>query len=395
MYTLSTINPDGSTAENSAAPDGPAHTTAAHAEAPTRSSVSLEELLATALEENAKNDGRETEILDEESNRLFRSSILKVAPNVENALKLALKYHAGQTRKGDFKEYIIHILEISELLYEGTDPALIVHPDPDIITASICHDLLEDTACPEAEIASNCGVETLRIVKAVSNDPELENPADWEKKKEKYIAGVRAGGQKAKLVALADKIVNLRSLLKAWRREGDAVWTRFHRGRDKKLWFEKKVLEMLEEEGLNQHGGTEHPLLNVYRGLIKELAELPQVKTTPPLNCHIWNKPDLTIEELNNSTEVLKTYTDESHLIRRLLKCNKCGQLYFYEFYEEIDWSGGNDPQYRTWIPVDDETSAEVLSKMSPLHILNYPSVRYDWPSDAKEPVGPTRPKLK
>ncbi len=251
MYTLSSINPDGTTSNGAANPS------------PTRSSDRLEELLKTALEESAKNDGRETEILDEDSNRLFRSSILKVAPKVEKALGLALKYHAGQTRKGDFKEYIIHILEISELLFEGGET------DPDLITASLCHDLLEDTACPEAEIEATCGAEVLRIVKAVSNDPELEDKSLWESKKENYIATVRAGGQKAELVALADKIVNLRSLLKAWRREGDAIWTRFNRGRDKKLWFEKKVLEMLEEEGLN------HPLLEIYREMIKELETLP------------------------------------------------------------------------------------------------------------------------
>ncbi len=36
-------------------------------------------------------------------------------------------------------------------------------------------------------------------------------------------------------------------------------------------------------------------------------------------------------------------YADESHFQRYLLKCRECGQLYFFEFLEEIDWSHGKD----------------------------------------------------
>lgn len=59
----------------------------------------------------------------------------------------------------------------------------------------------------------------------------------------------------------------------------------------------------------------------------------------------------------------LKTLVDESHLIRRILKCRKCVQLYFYEFYEEIDWAEGNDPQYRTYVPVATLEEAENMNK--------------------------------
>jgi hypothetical protein len=59
--------------------------------------------------------------------------------------------------------------------------------------------------------------------------------------------------------------------------------------------------------------------------------------------------------------------------------------LYFYEFYEEIDWQGGNDPQYRTWIPVDDAASAQILNSLSVYEILKFPSIRCDWPRDADQ----------
>jgi len=232
----------------------------------------LEELLAIGIDgfkyinptfknykdwgERAEDGAHEIEIFNEEYKSLFRGSMMLLSPRVEIALRMAFKYHGGQIRKGDDKQYIIHILEISRLLFSrgGTEV------DWEIIAASLCHDLLEDTDCPESEIEEWCGPEVLRIVKAVTNDENL----DWEAKKSKYIETVKAGGEKAMIVCLADKIVNLKALLEIYEKEGEKVWTRFNRGKEKKLWFESSVLEMLKEN-------LEHPLMESYEKLIKEL----------------------------------------------------------------------------------------------------------------------------
>lgn len=42
-----------------------------------------------------------------------------------------------------------------------------------------------------------------------------------------------------------------------------------------------------------------------------------------------------------------------------LLRCCECGQLYFMEFREETDWVGGNDPQYTTYVPVQNATEGD------------------------------------
>lgn len=206
--------------------------------------------------ERAEDGAYEVEIFGDDYKSLFRGSMMLLSPQVEIALRMACKYHFGKMRKGDDEQYIIHILEISRLLYGhgGKDV------DPETIVASLCHDLLEDTNCPESEIEELCGPEVLKIVKAVTNDGHLE----WEEKKSKYIDTTRAGGEKAMIVCLADKIVNIEALIKIYKREGEEVWKRFNRGKDKKLWFEKAVLKMLKEN-------LEHPLLARYEDLIKEL----------------------------------------------------------------------------------------------------------------------------
>ena len=78
---------------------------------------------------------------------------------------------------------------------------------------------------------------------------------------------MRAGSEGARAVAVSDKIHNLESLLLAYEEHGPALWKRFNRGRDKKLWFEKAMLQMLKES-------WRHPLIDEYERLIEKMTKL-------------------------------------------------------------------------------------------------------------------------
>ena len=190
---------------------------------------------------------------------LLRVSSVLQSQEIYNSLFLIKKYHFGQKRKGDGHPYLEHPLEVAHILYRA-------HLDPDVIAAGYCHDLLEDTDCQEHEIEDKCGKEVLRIVKAVSNDEELSDSIDWEKKKSKYVESVRAGGEKAIMVSVADKIANLYSFFEQYEKEGASLWKKFNRGKDKKVWFEKEVLKMAKEQ-------WDHPLLKELEKLIEKLEK--------------------------------------------------------------------------------------------------------------------------
>ena len=111
---------------------------------------------------------------------------------------------------------------------------------------------------------------------------------------------------------------------------------------------------------------------------------------TKPTQCHLWQKEGLTDEDLNleNNFELLRTFEDESHLTKRLLKCKECGQLYFYEFYEVVDWVGGHDPQYRTFIPIETEDAAGKMAEMWPHELFQFwPRLQDDWVSEKKKSI--------
>ena len=110
---------------------------------------------------------------------------------------------------------------------------------------------------------------------------------------------------------------------------------------------------------------------------------------TIPAQCHLYRDQPLTAANVRASLALLKTYEDDSHLIRTLTQCKRCGQLYFHEFYEIVDWSGGNDAQYSSWIPVSDAKSAERLNELAPIALLAYTALCIDFPTEAKAPSAP------
>ena len=90
-----------------------------------------------------------------------------------------------------------------------------------------------------------------------------------------------------------------------------------------------------------------------------------------PDKCHLWKNGEAMTDEKAVFDQVI-SYVHQSHLLRDLLRCKDCGQLYFSEFYEVVDWVGGNDSQYSTYIPVASESEAAALSRLSPHELLAF-----------------------
>lgn len=175
---------------------------------------------------------------------------------IERALRIAALAHKDQVRKEGDTPYIVHPVMVAlDLKTRGFSD--------DIVAAALVHDVLEDTDFPKDQLESELGNVVMEIVRAVTNDDSLS----WEQKKLRYIETVRGGSEGAKAVATADKIHNAKSLLAAHKQQGEALWSHFKAGKEKKIWFEKAMLEMLKET-------WENPLVSEYESLVEEMAAL-------------------------------------------------------------------------------------------------------------------------
>jgi (p)ppGpp synthase/HD superfamily hydrolase len=174
----------------------------------------------------------------------------------EKSARIAAIAHKEQIRKSGDSPYIVHPFMVALKLVKYNFPET-------VIAAALLHDVLEDTDYPEDKLREEVGNEVVDIVKSVTNDESLP----WEEKKIKYVESVRAGSPEAKVVAVADKIHNLESLLSAHAEQGPDVWKKFNRGKDKKVWYESEVLKMAKET-------LDHPLVDEYEILIEKVKKL-------------------------------------------------------------------------------------------------------------------------
>lgn len=175
---------------------------------------------------------------------------------IERAIKIASIAHLGQKRKDGNIPYIFHPFSVGIiLLKEGYEDK--------VVAAGILHDVLEDTNYSKKQMEKEVGRDVVRLVEWVSHDNKLP----WLEKKKQYIKNLKKAPSKAKAIALADKIHNLRSFVVAYKEQGSKLWKKFHSTRENKIWFHEEVYQALSSK-------WDHRLLREYKKLIKQLKKL-------------------------------------------------------------------------------------------------------------------------
>ncbi|MCB2053471.1 MAG: hypothetical protein KDE35_04415 [Geminicoccaceae bacterium] len=105
--------------------------------------------------------------------------------------------------------------------------------------------------------------------------------------------------------------------------------------------------------------------------------------------CRLWTEPEAMLAKpLAAVFRVVEVFADESHWWRYLIECRTCGQLYVFEFFDEIDWSLGDDPRYTTYVPVGSRAEVDELlqAPRGQLHSSG-PELRADRPSGKPETI--------
>jgi (p)ppGpp synthase/HD superfamily hydrolase len=129
-------------------------------------------------------------------------SFVKRLPVTAAALEFALERHAGQVRDGDHAPFVLHPLEVGSLL------SLAGYEDH-IVAAGVLHDVLEDTNTDDAELEERFGPEVSALVRAVSEDPSIQ---DERVRKATLRSQVALGPVEAGAVFAADKVSKAREL---------------------------------------------------------------------------------------------------------------------------------------------------------------------------------------
>jgi hypothetical protein len=96
------------------------------------------------------------------------------------------------------------------------------------------------------------------------------------------------------------------------------------------------------------------------------------VHLAKPTQCVLWEHPDRIAIKFSELLDEVESYEDDSHLTRSLYKCRECGQRYFHEWYEWVDWKGGKDKMYTTLIPVQSQAEIDTLKETHTYMLMTY-----------------------
>lgn len=173
----------------------------------------------------------------------YEQVIVTMMNMLEEAIIYATVMHQGKTRKIQEIPFILHPMEVAQILSTMT-------ADIEIITAGILHDIVEDTDGTLSEIEQRFGA---RVAALVSSESEQEYPdetrdASWKRRKEDSLRTLKNSQDiGVKMLWLADKLANLRSLAQSYSEEGEAIWQHLHQ-RDPNMhrWYYRTIAETLE-----------------------------------------------------------------------------------------------------------------------------------------------------
>lgn len=142
---------------------------------------------------------------------------------LDRAIIFAVKAHHNTERRGKGFPYIVHPMEAVEIVATITS-------DQELLAAAALHDTIEDTDVTVEDIRREFGDRITELVYAESDqfDESVSEEDSWHDRKQAAINRLAAASHDAKIVALGDKLSNMRAIWRDYQQKGDELWNIFH-----------------------------------------------------------------------------------------------------------------------------------------------------------------------
>ena len=193
--------------------------------------------------------GLSLDILFASTENDWKSCIFGQHSLIERAIEFAAVKHAGSFRKGTSIPYITHVIEALAIVSTLTD-------DEEVRAAAVLHDTLEDTETTEDDLIKNFGERVATLVADESENKREDKPAEetWQIRKQETLDHLEGTSPEARMIALGDKLSNIRAIRRDYEQLGEDLWQRFNQ-HDPALhgWFYRSIAGIFgRDENLNQ-----------------------------------------------------------------------------------------------------------------------------------------------
>ncbi len=162
---------------------------------------------------------------------------------LDRAIIFAVRAHAGTERRGKGFPYIVHPMEAVEIVATIT-------ADQELLAAAALHDTVEDTDVTVDQLRAEFGDRIAALV-ASESDVVMAGVSEedsWHTRKKAAIDRLAAASHDAKIVAMGDKLSNMRAIARDYAVKGDELWKIFH-AKDPKdhEWHYRGLADSLRE----------------------------------------------------------------------------------------------------------------------------------------------------
>ncbi len=147
---------------------------------------------------------------------------------LDRAIIFAVKAHHNTERRGKGFPYIVHPMEAVEIVATMTS-------DQELLAAAALHDAVEDTDVTVEQLREAFGDRVAELVHAESDQLDGQvftgaaNEAEtWHQRKQAAIDRLAMASHDAKIVAMGDKLSNMRAIWRDYQMKGDELWQIFH-----------------------------------------------------------------------------------------------------------------------------------------------------------------------
>ena len=171
------------------------------------------------------------------ANKFIDSTLL------DKAIIFAVRAHHNTERRGKGFPYIVHPMEAVEIVATITT-------DQELLAAAALHDTIEDTDVTVEDIRREFGLRVAELVHAESDrfTDGVSEEDSWHDRKQAAIERLAAASHEAKIVAMGDKLSNMRAIWRDYQMKGDDLWQIFHvKDKASHEWHYRGLADSLSE----------------------------------------------------------------------------------------------------------------------------------------------------
>ena len=162
---------------------------------------------------------------------------------LDRAIVFAVRAHHDTERRGKGFPYIVHPMEAMEIVATITS-------DQELLAAAALHDTIEDTDVTVEDIRREFGDRVAQLVHAESDrfTEGVSEEDSWHDRKQAAIDRLSNASHDAKIVAMGDKLSNMRAIWRDYQTKGDELWNIFHvKDKASHEWHYRGLADSLSE----------------------------------------------------------------------------------------------------------------------------------------------------